>query len=133
MPSRLIREAQQPARERRRARAAHPRRTAAAVANSKNKRTRSDRGTPQRQNEWICPSRGRPRALPAARQVRPPGCCDLTGSGVYSLEEEGTGVVHRLPGAKVKRDDAGAATTPTVVRLITQDENELGEDGEALF
>ena len=53
--------------------------------------------------------------------------------GTYSLEEEGTGVVHRLPGAKVKRDDAGAATTPTVVRLITQDENELGEDGEALL
>ena len=25
------------------------------------------------------------------------------------------------------------ATTPTVVRLITQDENELGEDGEALL
>jgi hypothetical protein len=53
--------------------------------------------------------------------------------GTYSLEEEGSGTVHRLPGAKVKFDDAGAATTPTVVRLITQDENEVGEDGEALL
>ena len=52
----------------------------------------------------------------------------INGDGTYSLEEEGTGAAHRLPGAKVKFDD-----TPTVVRLITQDENETGEDGEALL
>ena len=50
----------------------------------------------------------------------------IHGDGTYSLEEEGSGAAHRLPGAKVKRDD-----TPTVVRLITQDENETGDDGEA--